>query len=291
MHHLVPIRPEWVEATAQAGQIGAGAPLDVHRDLWEAVADLVSNIPPPSGQVEQMLARHITQRAAWEVLRAQVARGLKNRAVAHDEFHQVVTIVERTEWSLIPMRLRHAKDSRGRQVLAISIRDYIDSHYTEKIRLRELALALAASQRRITGEFNAAFGVTVHEYVTRRRLAEAIRLLVTTDVKVSAIAASVGFCEPTALFRQFSRVLGASPRAVRRGGERTLSGFMTRLHPGLTQPSSPSWGGALRRRGTTSLPLRSFSLPTKPIDLPESPTLFPIEPVRTVRKSIASHRA
>jgi AraC-like DNA-binding protein len=230
MHHHVPLSSEWIQATARAGQISAAAPLDVHRDVCEAVADLVSGIPTPSGQVERLLALHIIERTAWDVLRTHVARGLKSHATAHEEFHRIVTIVERTEWSLVPARLRRVTHARDRR-LALSIREYLDCHCATKITLPEISLALRTSVRRVTAEFRKAFGLTVHEYLTRRRLAEAIRLLITTDVKVSAVATSVGFRDQTALFRQFSRLLGASPSAVRREGPAALHDFVSRLHP------------------------------------------------------------
>ncbi len=59
-------------------------------------------------------------------------------------------------------------------------------------------------------------GVSFHGYATERRIAEAKRLLVATNLDVNAIATRVGFTTARQLYRQFKERVGATPGEYRR---------------------------------------------------------------------------
>jgi AraC-like DNA-binding protein len=100
-------------------------------------------------------------------------------------------------------------------LLAIRVRRYLDAHADRNVSLDEVARALSVSVRRMTGEFKTHYRLTVHEYLTRRRLARAVRLLVDTDLKVQAIARLVGFGSEVTLYRQIRRLLDTTPGSIR----------------------------------------------------------------------------
>jgi AraC-like DNA-binding protein len=142
--------------------------------------------------------------------------GVITQAAAYSHYRHIVDTTEHTAWADIPTRVREREAPTGGDPLAVRIREYLDSHSLEKITLDSLAGAVGCSVRTATAAFRRAYGISVHIYLIRRRLAEAARLLVTTHMKVSAVAESVGFQDQTALYRHFRQVLGSTPTQVRK---------------------------------------------------------------------------
>jgi AraC family transcriptional regulator len=66
--------------------------------------------------------------------------------------------------------------------------------------------------------FTQAFGQTPHQYLTTLRLARARRLLETTRLTVTEVAAAVGFESPASFSTLFRRTVGVPPSALRRTG-------------------------------------------------------------------------
>jgi transcriptional regulator GlxA family with amidase domain len=95
------------------------------------------------------------------------------------------------------------------------VREHLERATGPKPTLDSIARSVGCPVRRVTDAFRQRFGVSVHAYLTRRRLTEAVRLLTQTDMKVWVVAASVGFRDKTALHRQFRRAFQTTPQSVR----------------------------------------------------------------------------
>jgi AraC family transcriptional regulator len=74
-------------------------------------------------------------------------------------------------------------------------------------------------------EFRDHFGLTVGDYVRRRRLARARHLLAHTDLPLSAAAADAGFADQAHLTRAFRAAFGTTPGRFRL--DRALRAFKT----------------------------------------------------------------
>ena len=72
------------------------------------------------------------------------------------------------------------------------------------------------SPRRLSAVFKKTYGATLSACAGERRLAEARRLLVETDVPVVDVADAVGFRALSAFYRFFKRGTGQAPAAYRR---------------------------------------------------------------------------
>lgn len=179
------------------------------------LAALVSDLEPPTTPLEQALVTHVVARAAWSLLTTQVRNGFKSYEIAHHEFSDVLAILDSTPHSELAQALSESCGTRTPKRTAERIREYLDGRFAERITLDAVARSMGCPVRRITGEFRECYGMTVYTYLTHRRLAEAIRLLIHTDMKVWAVAISVGFQDKTALYRQFLRVFNTTPRSVR----------------------------------------------------------------------------
>jgi len=95
-------------------------------------------------------------------------------------------------------------------------RDWIEAHLTEPLALRDIARAAAMSTFHFHRCFTGVFGETPFAYTTRRRLALARRLLVTSSGSIHRIAASAGLGSRTSFNAIFRRHMGCSPTSFRR---------------------------------------------------------------------------
>ena len=66
--------------------------------------------------------------------------------------------------------------------------DYVEDHLTEKLDLDRIAEAVHYSKYHLHRMFADTVGLTVHDYIQRRRLTEAAKLLVFSDKPILEIA-------------------------------------------------------------------------------------------------------
>ena len=93
--------------------------------------------------------------------------------------------------------------------------DLIDKGYADRITLKIVAGALRANPARVGRRFQDKVGVSVHRYVTRVRLEHAA-LLIVSNIKIEAVALSVGYRSKKNFYRQFARHFGVTPEVFRR---------------------------------------------------------------------------
>jgi AraC-like DNA-binding protein len=95
------------------------------------------------------------------------------------------------------------------------IREYIESHLDETISLEALASTAGVSVHHFARAFKQTVGVPPHEYLLRKRVDRARRMLGQTDLSLSEIALSVGFSDHSHFARHFRRLTGMTPSAAR----------------------------------------------------------------------------
>jgi transcriptional regulator GlxA family with amidase domain len=94
--------------------------------------------------------------------------------------------------------------------------DWIEEHLAEDLSVEVLAARATQSTRTFARRFREATGTTPAAWVARQRLAQAQRLLESTDLPVDEVARAVGFGQAAVLRHHFTTVLGTSPQAYRR---------------------------------------------------------------------------
>lgn len=114
--------------------------------------------------------------------------------------------------SPLPSSRSHRRDVLRRLVAA---REWLSEHFDEPVSLREAAGVACCSPYHFHRQFVALFGETPQGYVSRLKLEEAKKLLVTTALPVSEVCASVGYSSLGTFSTQFRRREGASPREYR----------------------------------------------------------------------------
>ena len=100
------------------------------------------------------------------------------------------------------------------------VKYYVKNNLDRKITLSDLALSLHCSTVTLTEHFKAEFGITIMEYVTKKRMELAEKLLLTTDEPLREIAGMSGFSDVEYFSRTFKRYYGTSPAAWRKSNKR-----------------------------------------------------------------------
>lgn len=93
--------------------------------------------------------------------------------------------------------------------------DYIDGHAVENPTLAQIAAQIGYSPDHCSEQFRKLTGLTIREYMAKRRLVMAVQLLRSTDRPLLDIALSCGFSSQQALARAFRAAFGCSPRTYR----------------------------------------------------------------------------
>ena len=100
----------------------------------------------------------------------------------------------------------------------IAARQMIDERWHEKLTLDSIARACGLNRAKLTRGFREMFDCTIAEALAARRLLEASRLLLTTDLPVSSIGYESGYLNNASFSRAFGRHFGRSPSHYRAFG-------------------------------------------------------------------------
>ena len=93
--------------------------------------------------------------------------------------------------------------------------DYIESHLHEKLDLETVAGAVHFSKYHLHRMFTSTTGLTIHDYVQRRQLTEAAKLLVLSDRPILEIALSAGYESQQSFTDIFKAMYKKSPNQYR----------------------------------------------------------------------------
>ncbi len=108
-----------------------------------------------------------------------------------------------------------SRDGREATVAISQVLVYIDSHFTEDIRLESLCELAMMSRSKFEHLFVRYTGVTVSAYVRRRRIDKATTLLQNTDKTILDISLESGYHNTANFNKQFRKVTGKTPREYR----------------------------------------------------------------------------
>jgi AraC family transcriptional regulator, transcriptional activator of the genes for pyochelin and ferripyochelin receptors len=105
--------------------------------------------------------------------------------------------------------------SLGDASRVVAARRMIDERWTEKLTLCEIARACGINRGKLTRGFRELYRCSITEAIAERRLVEASRRLLTTDLPVSTIGYQTGYLNNASFARAFGRRFGRSPSDYR----------------------------------------------------------------------------
>lgn len=100
---------------------------------------------------------------------------------------------------------------------ATAMAQFVAEHYRSPITATDVARAVHLSPSHAMTLFKRVVGTTVGAYIARCRVAEAQRLLITSDRTAAEIAHAAGFTAQSSFYDTFRQVCGVAPGDYRRG--------------------------------------------------------------------------
>lgn len=95
------------------------------------------------------------------------------------------------------------------------IKDYLDTHYTERIVLDDLAEHFYINKFYLTRIFKEQFGMPINSYLMQLRITHSKQLLRFSDKTIEEIAIECGMSDANYFSRAFKKVEGITPSAYR----------------------------------------------------------------------------
>jgi AraC-like DNA-binding protein len=123
--------------------------------------------------------------------------------------------VEEALSGALDILLDKADRDRGASTALSKVRELIDAHCCERLRLHDLCQVTGSSQTRLLRGFEAAYGLTPHRYQQSRRIAKARRMIL-AGTPLADVASACGYADQSHLNRWFLRIHGTTPGRLRR---------------------------------------------------------------------------
>lgn len=99
---------------------------------------------------------------------------------------------------------------------ATTMASFISIHFREPLSVADVAAVVHLHPSTASALFRRHLGITIGVYLAQCRVAEAQRLLISTDATTSDIAMQSGFGSTSRFYERFSRDVGTPPAAYRR---------------------------------------------------------------------------
>jgi AraC-like DNA-binding protein len=93
--------------------------------------------------------------------------------------------------------------------------DYLRAHHAETLRIPQLARMAKLSVHQFDRLMRLIFGISAMRFLINTRIEAVALALSDTDAPIASLALDAGFCDQSALSRQFRQVTGFSPRHFR----------------------------------------------------------------------------
>ena len=104
---------------------------------------------------------------------------------------------------------------KAAQTQIYEIQKYIEHHFTENIRIQELAAQYFMSPYHLAHTFREVTGYSPKQYLMLHRISCARSLLISTDIPIGEIAFQSGFGDVNNFIRSFKKETGITPRQYR----------------------------------------------------------------------------
>jgi AraC-like DNA-binding protein/mannose-6-phosphate isomerase-like protein (cupin superfamily) len=103
-------------------------------------------------------------------------------------------------------------------IIAAAIRHF-DAHFTEPLRIEQIARAVFLSPDHFTEIFTRVMGRTPSDYLRHLRIERAKALLHSTDESIARVGLRAGFSDPAYFTRAFRRATGQTPKHWRKDAQ------------------------------------------------------------------------
>jgi AraC-like DNA-binding protein/ligand-binding sensor protein len=163
--------------------------------------------------VSKTLARHGLTDEAMEKLSAAYQQ---TRSIEPERYQSMITLLSTFAEYLSDQAEKLVVVHDGSQPAAIAkAREFIDNNLSEPLPLALVARKAGLSESHFCRIFREGTGLTLTDYVNRRRIQWAKKELLKTETRISEIAFLIGYQSLSQFNRSFARVTGRSPSQYR----------------------------------------------------------------------------
>ncbi|NNE90292.1 MAG: helix-turn-helix domain-containing protein [Verrucomicrobiales bacterium] len=193
----IPIRAaDQTVAFLRTGQVFTEKP---SADSFSKIRDALQKTGETKQDVESL-------REKWE----------EGRVLSTEEYEGLITILAAFALQLSDVLNRLLiEDANSEPDVVVRAKRFVNANLEEKIRLEEVAQHVGVSSFYFCKVFKQATGMTLTEYVNRRRVEWAKRLLLNPQARVTEVAFDVGYQSLSQFNRSFLKYVGISPTRFR----------------------------------------------------------------------------
>lgn len=117
-----------------------------------------------------------------------------------------------------PEAAAEPKTSPSKEAYVRKAIGYIESSYSQKISIQDIARDVGLDRTYLSGLFKEQLGLSLQAFLLEYRMKRAAGLLHNPELSVSDVARSVGYTDPFLFSKMFKKVIGCSPRNYREQG-------------------------------------------------------------------------
>lgn len=143
------------------------------------------------------------------IFKENINPGWFSKSVLFDLFELFIILCYRTRKEQFPLPSK--KFTRA----IYDVQKFIDSHFTEDIKLEELSARFYISSSYLSHAFREWTGCSPKQYIMKSRITYAKELLITTDLNVSEVAVRSGFGDTSNFIRSFKKETSETPKHYR----------------------------------------------------------------------------
>ncbi len=181
---------------------------------WRAHPLLFPFVRGASGGAQRLQVPPV-DRPAWSQRFVALHHELSRRQDGHREAVLAYLTLLLVDVSRLAVDVASELRLNDQPVLA-DVFGFIEDHYREPISLKDVARAVGLSPGHLTTIVRRKTGRPVQEWIGERRMAEARRLLVETNLPVAEVARTIGYQDPSYFARHFKRAHATTPLGWRR---------------------------------------------------------------------------
>ncbi len=113
-------------------------------------------------------------------------------------------------------RVQRARSHQNRAPLVRACTEYVETHILDKIRVKDIAAEIGYTENYISSAFKAEMGESLLEYVNRRKIEMAMKIMNGMVISIAELSDRLAFANPSYFSAVFKKITGKTPAEYQR---------------------------------------------------------------------------